>query len=87
MTQLDRLVLGSKNVFVLSTSNFCEAIDPAFLSRVDIHFQTGRPGLSACYRILVEVIEELGRLDLIEQVATYYLLMLRRHWTAMRHVY
>jgi SpoVK/Ycf46/Vps4 family AAA+-type ATPase len=53
---------------VLATSNFKEAIDPAFLSRVDIHFEAGRPGLSATYRIMTEVVEELVRLQFIEQV-------------------
>lgn len=68
LTQLDRLK-DKKNVFVLATSNFASALDPAFISRVDVHFETGRPGLSAVYRILAEVVEELVRLHLVEPVS------------------
>lgn len=67
LTQLDRLK-NEHGIFVLATSNFIEAIDPAFISRVDIHFETGRPKLSAVYKIMTEVIEELIRLYYIEPV-------------------
>ena len=60
-------------MFVLATSNFKEAIDPAFISRVDIHFETGRPGLSATYRIMTEIVEELIRLGFLSPVSFFCL--------------
>ena len=73
-------------MFVLATSNFKEAIDPAFISRVDIHFETGRPGLSATYRIMTEVIEELMRLHFIEHVFIF-VTDYRSTWQAMKLVF
>ncbi|KAG5520067.1 hypothetical protein PMAC_001143 [Pneumocystis sp. 'macacae'] len=65
LTQLDKLK-PHKNVFILTTSNLVEAMDPAFVDRIDIKQYVGDPNPDAIFAILQSCINELGRKGLIE---------------------
>ncbi|QSL64076.1 hypothetical protein MERGE_000231 [Pneumocystis wakefieldiae] len=64
LTQLDKLK-PHKNVFILTTSNLLEAMDPAFVDRIDIKQYVGDPNPDAIFAILQSCINELGRKGLI----------------------
>lgn len=64
LTALDRL-RTLPNVLVLCTSNLLEAIDPAFLDRVDLAQLIPAPSPRAIYDILRSCLNELGRSGLI----------------------
>ncbi|KAF8471993.1 P-loop containing nucleoside triphosphate hydrolase protein [Kalaharituber pfeilii] len=65
LTGLDRL-RHKKNVIVLTTSNFPNAMDSAFLDRTDIQQFVGCPGPETCYTILRSCLNELIRCQIIE---------------------
>ncbi|OQO07316.1 hypothetical protein B0A48_07013 [Cryoendolithus antarcticus] len=64
LTALDRL-RHLPNVITLCTSNMIEAIDPAFLDRVDIKQYIPSPSTSAIYNIFRSCLNELIRSKLI----------------------
>ncbi|KAK6438246.1 hypothetical protein LTR95_005555 [Oleoguttula sp. CCFEE 5521] len=64
LTALDRL-RHLPNVITLCTSNMIEAIDPAFLDRVDIKQYIPSPSTSAIYNIFRSCLNELVRSKLI----------------------
>lgn len=64
LTALDR-IRNQSNVIVLCTSNLHQAIDPAFLDRVDYEVPIPPPCKSAVYEILRSTINELIRSNLI----------------------
>ncbi|KAG5440277.1 hypothetical protein PCANB_001847 [Pneumocystis canis] len=64
LTQLDKLK-PYKNVFILTTSNLLEAMDPAFVDRIDIKQYVGDPNPGAIFAILRSCINELGQKGLI----------------------
>lgn len=65
LQQLDLVRIRSSNVLILATSNLKEAIDPAFLDRVDWRVEVGAPSAKAIEGILRESICELQRVDLV----------------------
>lgn len=65
LTALDRL-RALPNVIVLSTSNLMEAIDPAFLDRVDIKQLIPSPSPAAIYNIMRSCLNELVRGNLVD---------------------
>lgn len=64
LTALDMLRSRS-NIIVLCTSNLLEAIDPAFLDRVDVQQYIPNPSADAAYDILRSTIHELLRSQII----------------------
>lgn len=66
LTQLDQLMV-QPNVFIMATSNLTEAIDPAFLDRVDCIYEIGLPGEASRYDIITGGIRELMRVGLVEE--------------------
>ncbi|WVW81823.1 hypothetical protein I302_103820 [Kwoniella bestiolae CBS 10118] len=66
LTQLDRLRVR-KNVLVMTTSNLIDAIDEAFLSRVDLSELVPLPPPEAVYSILKGCIEEMMRKKMIKE--------------------
>ncbi|KAI5848703.1 P-loop containing nucleoside triphosphate hydrolase protein [Morchella snyderi] len=66
LTALDKLRFKN-NVIVLTTSNLLEAMDPAFLDRVDIKQYVGAPKTQAVYTILRTCLNELIRCGLIDE--------------------
>lgn len=65
LTALDRL-RNLSNVIVCCTSNLIEAIDPAFLDRVDIKQHVPSPSPSAIYNIFRSCLNELVRSSLVD---------------------
>jgi SpoVK/Ycf46/Vps4 family AAA+-type ATPase len=65
LTQLD-LLKTRKNVLIMTTSNITEAIDLAFLDRVDIKQFIGPPSHAARLKILCDCIGELHRVGLLD---------------------
>jgi SpoVK/Ycf46/Vps4 family AAA+-type ATPase len=61
LAQLDQLAARYPNLLFIATSNFPQAIDPAFRSRADLVMTIGLPGRDACKSILVSTIKELSR--------------------------
>jgi SpoVK/Ycf46/Vps4 family AAA+-type ATPase len=49
------------NALLLTTSNLCEAVDPAFLDRADIKRYIGPPSEGAIYTIFASMVRELQR--------------------------
>ncbi|WVQ62665.1 uncharacterized protein L199_000812 [Kwoniella botswanensis] len=66
LTQLDRLRIR-KNVLVMTTSNLLDAIDEAFLSRVDLSELVPLPPAEAVYSILKGCIDEMMIRDMIKK--------------------
>ncbi|KAK9456304.1 P-loop containing nucleoside triphosphate hydrolase protein [Dipodascopsis uninucleata] len=64
LTELDKL-RTARNVLILTTSNLLEAMDTAFLDRVDVKQFVGPPSTGAVYEILRSCILELIRCDLV----------------------
>ncbi|KAK7204424.1 P-loop containing nucleoside triphosphate hydrolase protein, partial [Myxozyma melibiosi] len=64
LTELDKL-RSAKNVLILATSNLIDAMDPAFLDRVDVKQYIGFPTTAATYEILRSCILELSRHNMI----------------------
>lgn len=64
LTAMDR-IRDQTNVIVLCTSNLKQAIDPAFLDRVDYEITVPPPCEGAIYEILRSTINELIRCKLI----------------------
>jgi len=66
LTQIDKY-RSKKNVLILATSNLVDAIDSAFLDRVDIKKYVGNPSQEGIYKILSSGISELVEKGLIIQ--------------------
>ncbi|KAI9228546.1 MAG: P-loop containing nucleoside triphosphate hydrolase protein [Piptocephalis tieghemiana] len=64
LTQLDKMT-RYPNVFILTTSNMDQAIDPAFIDRTDLKEYIGYPSISAIRTILSSTIEEMIRKDIL----------------------
>ncbi|TYJ51399.1 hypothetical protein B9479_008031 [Cryptococcus floricola] len=64
LTQLDKL-RTHKNVLVMTTSNLIDAIDEAFLSRVDLSEHVPLPPPRAVYSILSGCLREMGKKGLV----------------------
>lgn len=60
LAQLDHLASEHSNLLFVATSNFPQAIDEAFLSRVDLKVDVGLPNAATCRRILVDTVETIG---------------------------
>jgi AAA+ superfamily predicted ATPase len=60
LAQLDHLASKHPNLLFVATSNFPQAIDAAFLSRVDLRIDIGMPGATACRQILRDTIETIA---------------------------
>lgn len=61
LAQLDYLASEHRNILFIATSNFPQAIDKAFLSRVDLCVDVGLPSKDACRRILTDTVEKLSK--------------------------
>jgi AAA+ superfamily predicted ATPase len=57
---LDHLAAAAPNIVIFSTSNFSDAIDPAFLSRLDLIFDFDLPDPTTTARILQDALGEVG---------------------------
>ena len=57
---LDYLAAAAPNLVILATSNFPQAIDPAFLSRLDMTFEIGLPDPDTAAAILADALSEVG---------------------------
>ncbi len=66
---LDHVATACPNVAFVATTNFIQAVDPAFLSRADLVEEIGRPGVTAASAILADTIAELRPLDGLEEAA------------------
>ncbi|KAI3384160.1 hypothetical protein SNEBB_008194 [Seison nebaliae] len=64
LTQLDQLK-QLNNIMVITTSNLKDSIDDAFIDRVDLIQNIGRPSISAIYSMLISGIIELQRCGII----------------------
>ncbi|KAK9390351.1 P-loop containing nucleoside triphosphate hydrolase protein [Lipomyces mesembrius] len=64
LTELDKL-RSAKNVLILTTSNLIDAMDPAFMDRVDVKQYVGLPSTAAIYEILRSCVLELVRCRLV----------------------
>ncbi|KAK9246300.1 P-loop containing nucleoside triphosphate hydrolase protein [Lipomyces tetrasporus] len=64
LTELDKL-RSAKNVLILTTSNLIDAMDPAFIDRVDVKQYVGLPSTAAIYEILRSCVLELVRCGLV----------------------
>lgn len=69
LTALDKLRYKS-NVMVFCTSNLLEAVDGAFLDRVDIKQYIGNPSEGATYDILRSCLNELARCGVLVPTTT-----------------
>ncbi|OCF41656.1 hypothetical protein I317_04567 [Kwoniella heveanensis CBS 569] len=67
LTQLDKLRMR-KNVLVMTTSNLAEAIDEAFISRVDMQEYVPLPPPQAVYHILSGCLDEMMSKELMKRV-------------------
>ena len=66
LTSLDRLRIFP-NVLLLSTTNLTASVDTAFLDRADLKVFVGLPCLEARYEILRSCLQELVRVDIIQE--------------------
>ena len=66
LTHLDRL-RHFPNLLILTTSNVTGKIDLAFVDRADIKFYVGNPSPLAIYSIMKSCIDELIRVDIVEE--------------------
>ena len=57
---LDHLAASAPNMVIFATSNFPQAIDPAFFSRLDVIFELDLPDPTTTARILRDALEEVG---------------------------
>lgn len=57
---LDHLAEAAPEMVIFATSNFPEAIDPAFLSRLDMTFEIDLPDVSTTQSILDDALDEVG---------------------------
>ncbi|NND04255.1 MAG: ATP-binding protein [Acidimicrobiia bacterium] len=57
---LDHLAAAAPNMVIFATSNFPQAIDPAFLSRLDITFEIELPDVGTATDILQDALDEVG---------------------------
>jgi len=57
---LDHLAAAAPNMVILATSNFPQAIDPAFMSRLDTTFDIELPDATTLAEILRDSLEEVG---------------------------
>ena len=57
---LDHLAASAPNMVIFATSNFPQAIDPAFSSRLDVTFELDLPDPTTTARILRDALEEVG---------------------------
>jgi SpoVK/Ycf46/Vps4 family AAA+-type ATPase len=57
---LDHLASAVENLVILATSNFPQAIDPAFLSRLDITVDVDLPAPETAHLILEDSLNEIG---------------------------
>ena len=57
---LDYLAAAAPNMVILATSNFPQAIDPAFLSRLDLTFEIELPDDTTVLAILDDALNEVG---------------------------
>jgi AAA+ superfamily predicted ATPase len=57
---LDHLAASAPNMVIFATSNFPQAIDPAFSSRLDVTFELDLPDTTTTARILRDALEEVG---------------------------
>jgi AAA+ superfamily predicted ATPase len=60
LTGLDLLAAAHPNVLIVATTNQEDAVDGAFLSRVDLREAFGLPGKGVIEQILASTFEELG---------------------------
>lgn len=67
LTELDS-AKELKNLIMMCTSNFAESIDSAFMSRVDFHHVIENLSVSAIYKILVDMLQELGKGTILSNV-------------------
>lgn len=65
LTQLDS-IRNYPNVIILTTSNLKNAVDAAFIDRVDMQIFIDTPGTESIYSIYLSCIRELLRVGLIE---------------------
>jgi len=61
LASIDELAAGHPHLLFIATSNFSEAIDSAFLSRVDLVEQVSKPDRGTCAAILRDTIEALAK--------------------------
>ncbi len=57
---LDHLAAAAPNMVIFATSNFPQAIDPAFLSRLDLTFELDLPDRTTTTAILRDALDEVG---------------------------
>ena len=57
---LDHLAAAAPNMVIFATSNFPQAIDPAFLSRLDMTFEIELPDQPTAKIILRDALDEVG---------------------------
>ena len=57
---LDHLAAAAPNMVIFATSNFPQAIDPAFLSRLDMTFEIELPDAPTVAGILQDALDEVG---------------------------
>ena len=57
---LDHLAATAPNMVIFATSNFAQAIDPAFLSRLDVTFRLDLPDPTTTAAILGDALDEVG---------------------------
>lgn len=57
---LDHLAAAAPNMVIFATSNFPQAIDPAFLSRLDMTFEIELPDAGTTTTILRDALDEVG---------------------------
>jgi AAA+ superfamily predicted ATPase len=60
LTGLDQFAAKCRNVLLVATSNTLDAVDDAFLSRVDLDERIGLPDQEAIVRILGSTLREVG---------------------------
>jgi len=60
LAQLDHLAARHTNILFVATSNFPQAIDSAFLSRVDLRVEVGLPDATTCQDILQDTVQNIA---------------------------
>lgn len=56
LTALDEITVQAPHIFTVATSNFTDALDPAFMSRADVTLRVPMPGPQAVETILVSTL-------------------------------
>jgi SpoVK/Ycf46/Vps4 family AAA+-type ATPase len=67
LTHLDQIKLF-ENILIITTSNFSEMLDTAFLDRADLKFIIKQPSLKGIYKIYMTCINELIKKNLIPKI-------------------